>query len=411
MNTSQPVREVKIDSVAFRQALLKSERLRIQAVIVFVIAFAGAIAIRILVYGSAMNRLGMLASFLLVAYEVAALRAVDQALKRGNNLSTGVWWSTILLESCFPAVGIAFFASTRLETAYRPLATPWVLAFFPFIILSTLRLNPWISRLAGLVASASYLAAAFHLGWRPSLEDLRGHSVTQTAVGFYALILMSSGFVAGAVSTEIRKHVKVALREAETRHQLEKMEHDLGIARSIQQSLLPRIRPTINGFEIAGWNRPADETGGDYFDWKHMPDGNLAVMLADVTGHGIGPAMLASECRAYARASFSTQDSLPGTLQRINQSLEGDLAPDRFATFAAVVCKNGNGEVELLSAGHGPLFVYSSATQSLREFGAQAVPFGIVAKMDRSYSHLTSSAGRSRSLDNGWILRMGKRQG
>jgi hypothetical protein len=90
MNMSQPVREVKIDSVAFRQALLKSERLRIQAVIVFVIAFAGAIAIRILVYGSAMNRLGMLASFLLVAYEVAALRAVDQALKRGNNLSTGV---------------------------------------------------------------------------------------------------------------------------------------------------------------------------------------------------------------------------------------------------------------------------------------------------------------------------------
>lgn len=374
--------EPKIDSIAFYQALLRSERLRILIVITFVTTFSGAMAIRIFLYGSAMSRWGIIASFLLVAYEVAVLRAVNQSLKQGNDLSTAIWWSTILLESSFPAVGIAFFASTRLETAYRPLATPWVLAFFPLIILSTLRLNPWISRLAGLVASASYLAAAFYQGWRPSLEDLKGHSVTQTAVGFYALILLSSGFVAGAVSREIRKHVEAALREAETRHQLEKMEHDLGIARSIQQSLLPRIRPTINGFEIAGWNRPADETGGDYFDWKHMPDGKLAVMLADVTGHGIGPAMLASECRAYARASFNTQDSLPGTLQRINQSLEDDLAPDRFATFAAVVCRDGNGEVEFLSAGHGPLFVYSSATESLQQFGAQSVPFGIVAKME-----------------------------
>jgi serine phosphatase RsbU (regulator of sigma subunit) len=192
---------------------------------------------------------------------------------------------------------------------------------------------------------------------------------------------LASGIVAGAVSSEIRKHVQAALREVETRNRLERVEHDLGIARAIQQSLLPHIRPTMNGFEIAGWNRPADETGGDYFDWKHMPDGRLAVMLADVTGHGIGPAMLASECRAYARASFSNHQNLPGTFQRINESLEDDLAPNRFATFVAVVCKENNGEVELLSAGHGPLFIYSSETKTLRELSAQAVPFGILPTM------------------------------
>jgi serine phosphatase RsbU (regulator of sigma subunit) len=379
---SQPERKPKIESASLNQALLRSERLRTLAVMTFVIVFVGVMAIRIFVYGSAMSRWGLLASLLLVAYEFAVLRTINQALKQAKELPVSVWFCSIVLETSFPAVGIALFASSRLEAAYRPLATPWVLAFFPFIMLSTLRLSPVTARLTGSIATASYLAAAYYHGWRLSLENLKAHSVTQTAVGFYALILLASGFIAGVVAAEIRKHVQAALREAETRHKLEQVEHDLGIARTIQQSLLPRIRPKISGFEIAGWNLPADETGGDYFDWQHMSDGRLAVMLADVTGHGIGPAMLASECRAYARASFRNHDNLPGTLQRINQSLEDDLAPDRFATFAAVICTDGNDRVELLSAGHGPLFVYCAATQTLQKFGAQSVPFGIVPLME-----------------------------
>ena len=384
---SEPITETKPDSApfqssaAFEQALLHSERRRILGVIVFVTIFVSAMTLRIVIYGSKMSPWGILVSLALIGYEVAVLGLVQRALKHTHNLPRYIWLTSILLETAYPALGLAFFTSPRIEFAYRPLATPWILAFFPFLILSTLRLNPWISRVAGIVASLSYLAAASYLGWRPSLHDPLTHTTTQTAVGFYAIILLASGIVAGAVSSEIRKHVQAALREVETRNRLERVEHDLGIARAIQQSLLPHIRPTMNGFEIAGWNHPADETGGDYFDWKHMPDGRLAVMLADVTGHGIGPAMLASECRAYARASFSNHDSLQGTFQRINESLEDDLAPNRFATFVAVVCKENNGEVELLSAGHGPLFIYSSETKTLRELSAQAVPFGILPTM------------------------------
>jgi len=63
------------------------------------------------------------------------------------------------------------------------------------------------------------------------------------------------GAVAAGVASEIRTHVESTLREAEAQHQLKQVEHELQIARSIQQSLLPKIRPQIAGFEVR-WLEP-----------------------------------------------------------------------------------------------------------------------------------------------------------
>jgi serine phosphatase RsbU (regulator of sigma subunit) len=372
------------DSVAFRKALLQSESHRIFGVAAFLLVFAAAVAFRIVVFRSHMSPWGVCILLVAAAYEFLALRAVNVALKTGRDLPFALWVFNIILEMVIPALGIAFLASPRLAVEYRPLATPWVLAFFPFITLSVLRLNPLTCRIAGTTGTLGFLAAAYHLGWRPSLQNLSQHSATQTAVVFYAAILFVSGFIAGMVAGEIRKHVEAALREAETERQLKQVEHDLETARSIQQSLLPRIRPTISGFQISGWNLPADATGGDYFDWKRLRDGRLVVTLADVTGHGIGPALLASVCRAYARSSFDTHDDLVKALQHINQFFGEDLTSGRFATFVAAVCSENNGRVELLSAGHGPLFVYSSARDAFDEFAAQAIPLGLLPELNSS---------------------------
>jgi serine phosphatase RsbU (regulator of sigma subunit) len=374
--------EQKIDSAAFHNALLKSERHRIQGVIVFVVVFTATIILRILIYGSRMSPWGVIASVVLVLYEIAMLRIVDRCLRENKDLPSGLWFSTVLFEITFPAFGIAFLSSPRLEVAYRPLATPWVLAFFPFLILSVLRLSPRACRIGGIVAALSFFAAAAYLGWRPSFEDLANYSTTQTAVGFYAIVLVASGFIAGAVAGEIRKHVQAALQEAETKRQLAQVQHDLDIARSIQQSLLPRVRPSIAGFEIGGWNRSADETGGDFYDWKQLPEGKLAVILADVTGHGIGPALLASVCRAYSRASFNSGETLTSTVKQINKAFGEDLTSGRFATYVAAICSPGHDRVEVLSAGHAPIFFYSAAQKELSKFEAQALPLGIVPDFD-----------------------------
>src|SRR5262249_45791339 len=138
----------------------------------------------------------------------------------------------------------------------------------------------------------------------------------------YTAFLLIGGFAGGAVANQIRLHVLAALHEAESRARIER---DLDLARSIQQGLLPKAPPRIDGFGIGGGNQPADETGGDYFDWQQLTDGRIAVTVADVTGHGIGPALGMTGCRAYARAAFVTEPDLRSFLARLNQHLYEDL--------------------------------------------------------------------------------------
>ena len=376
----------RAESIAFREALLKSEHLRIRIVLGAIIAAFLLRTIRGITLGggrenlvSWLMMLGLLSLF--VTYEFVMLRAVNRAIQRVRELGNWIWLSNIILETLLPALAVAFLSSASIDPIYRPLANPAGLAFFVFIILSTLRLNPALCRLSGVTAAVSYLAAAAYLGWRPSISGGTSLLSPQKAVFGYATALIIAGFVAAVVAGEIRKQVDAALREAEMRRQVDRLEHDLEVARSIQQSLLPRTMPQIEGFEIAGWNQPADQTGGDYYDWQLLADGKVVVALADVTGHGIGPALLAAVCRAYARANFRAGNGLFDAMEQINAALADDIGEGRFVTFVAAVCAPGCPRVELLSAGHGPLFLYVLKQDSFKEMGAQGLPLGIVAKL------------------------------
>jgi serine phosphatase RsbU (regulator of sigma subunit) len=381
MTVSYPQRE----SSAFQQALLRSERLRILIVLGTTAAAFLLRTIRTAVVAGSENASLWLATFgllgLFAIYESMMLRAVNRAIRKSQDLGNSVWVSNIIVETCLPALGLILISSSAIDVTYRSLANPAVLAFFLFIILSVLRLNPALCRLSGLVAASSYLVAAVYLGWRPSPSEATSLLSPQKAVFSYALVLIVAGFVAGAVAGEVRKQVDAALREAEARGQVERLEHDLEVARSIQQSLLPSGAPQIEGFEIAGWNQPADQTGGDYYDWQCLPDGRLVIALADVTGHGIGPALLAAVCRAYARASFLGCGGLMPAMEQINASLAGDIGEGRFVTFVTAVCAPGDSRVELLSAGHGPLFLYVLKDDRFNEMDAQALPLGILANL------------------------------
>jgi hypothetical protein len=144
------------DSPAFHKALLESERRRIYGITAFLSVFAVAIAVRILIFGSHMSRSGVFVLLAVVAYELWTLSVVTKALKTGAKLSKGLLLFNIILEMVVPALGVAFFSSPRLAFDYRPIATPWVLAFFPLLMLSVLRINPRVSQFAGVVAVVGY---------------------------------------------------------------------------------------------------------------------------------------------------------------------------------------------------------------------------------------------------------------
>jgi len=157
----------------------------------------------------------------------------------------------------------------------------------------------------------------------------------------------------------------------------QRMESDLEIARQIQRGLLPSSKPDVPGYDIAGWSRAADKTGGDYFDWQVLADGRVLISLADVTGHGIGPALMAAVCRAYARATTQEKD-LGRFMDRLNELLMDDMPEGRFITFVGVLVDPQKHQVQMISAGHGPLFRCLHASGELIESGADGVPLGLI---------------------------------
>src|SRR5262245_12648434 len=159
----------------------------------------------------------------------------------------------------------------------------------------------------------------------------------------------------------------------------QRIQEDLKIAQHIQQGLLPRKPTAVPGYDVAGWNRAADETGGDFYDFQLLHTGALAVTIADVTGHGVGPALIASECRALLRASLSLTQNLERVLALVNDLLSGDLPTDRFVTALVCLLEPADHTFAYISAGQGPLFHYAASTGAVRELDTSGLPLGIVA--------------------------------
>src|SRR5262249_39493661 len=122
--------------------------------------------------------------------------------------------------------------------------------------------------------------------------------------------------------------VGVAIQRAQLlEHYVQKkqLENALAIARDIQKGLLPRSPPCVPGYDVAGWSQPADETGGDCFDYTVLAGDRVALTVADVTGHGIGPALVAAETRALLRAITDLEGDASAVLARANHWLCADL--------------------------------------------------------------------------------------
>ena len=140
-------------SPAFRQAVLKSERLRILIVLgIIVVVFLIRSFLTLILWDRENFHLWLLSCALLslfLLYEFFIYRAVSRAVRSGSDLSAGLRISNVIIETSVPAFALAFIYSTAIDPAYRPLANPSTLLFFIFIILSTLRLDPRLCRFSG----------------------------------------------------------------------------------------------------------------------------------------------------------------------------------------------------------------------------------------------------------------------
>ena len=162
----------------------------------------------------------------------------------------------------------------------------------------------------------------------------------------------------------------------------QEMERAMKIARDIQQGLLPDGAPAIEGFDVAGFNEPADETGGDIYDFLALSGGRWMLLVADATGHGIGPALVIAETRAMLRAIGLHGRGVSGILQSANDLLVTDLGGERFVTCFLGILEPRAAAITYASAGHGPMLFYTRSSDKFETFASTGVPLGILPQAE-----------------------------
>jgi serine phosphatase RsbU (regulator of sigma subunit) len=372
--------EDPLKSKAFQQATLKSESYRV----VGLLCLLGVLMIFVIARGLITRQIGVFVSELLLlaimlVHEFFMLRAIRAALRGEGEVAPAKWLVNVFIESQLPTATIFLLLASEWLTPFQDLVAPALLIYFPIIILSTLRLNPTMTFMSGLLSALGYLLLVFFVEIRYQDSPAKATALDVRIYIGHAILIFGAGIIAAVVTRQVLKHVAAALREAELQSQLDQVTHDLDVARSIQQNLLPSSPPGLEEFDVAGWNQPADQTGGDYFDWQTLPDGKVAISLGDATGHGIGPALVSTSCRAYARASVLANGGHDGLLDRLNKLLSADLSANRFVTFAVVFLDPARAHVRILSAGHGPILWCEYASGKIENIEAQGIPLGMIA--------------------------------
>ena len=169
--------------------------------------------------------------------------------------------------------------------------------------------------------------------------------------------------------------VQGSLRRRADRRERERT-RELQLARSIQQHLLPSEPPQSAEFEVFGVNLPAEAVGGDYFDWLLVGEDSLAVVVGDVSGHGVPAALLMSHLRASFHAETRPGREPRDIVQSIHDSLARAIEPGKFATFFLALLSRRENRMRYCNAGHNPPLLERGGEQEL--LGATGLPLAMI---------------------------------
>ena len=167
--------------------------------------------------------------------------------------------------------------------------------------------------------------------------------------------------LAGVMAAQAAIAIENALlhrRRLEEEQAMIRIQEELRLARSIQQNLLPRVHPTIAGYDIAGITLPAQSVGGDYYDLIDAGASRLAICLGDVSGKGMPAALLMAHLQAAIRGQTLMSASPAQCLTRSNKLLFESTDSDRFATCFYGILDPAEHSLRFSNAGHDrPLYI------------------------------------------------------
>ena len=179
----------------------------------------------------------------------------------------------------------------------------------------------------------------------------------------------------GAISAQLAISVENARLHADS---LEKarLQKDVEIARRIQQHLLPPVPQDLEGLDIALRYRAAEQASGDTYDFVPLADGRFAIMIGDVTGHGVGAALLTHTVQAALRSYLELLDDVAAVVTRVNQRLVAGVETGNFMSLLLALVDPKRRTLQYVNAGHPGLML--SQADGIRVLDKTGMVLGVV---------------------------------
>lgn len=153
------------------------------------------------------------------------------------------------------------------------------------------------------------------------------------------------------------------------------LERDLSVAHAIQQHLLPQAPPSIPGLEIAGRSEAAEACAGDFFDFITHDDGRCDLVIADVSSHGFGPALIMAGTRRMFRVCSRFVDDLGQAVTMVNRAVAEDTLESQFVTMFVTRIDPSTKQMTYCAAGHLGWIVRASGV--VENLAGEGLPLGL----------------------------------
>jgi sigma-B regulation protein RsbU (phosphoserine phosphatase) len=168
---------------------------------------------------------------------------------------------------------------------------------------------------------------------------------------------------------------------------------ELETARAIQKSFLPQTVPQHAGWDIEAFWRPMREVAGDFYDFYDLPDGRLAVVIADVSGKGAPAALFMALCVTVLRFAIGLNLAPGELMDRANEAIIYNQKSKMFATAFVGYLDFDTGVVQFASAGHNPPLLYRAATGRCEYLAASGVAMGLFKAAEYAEETVTLAEG------------------
>ena len=199
------------------------------------------------------------------------------------------------------------------------------------------------------------------------------------SLALYALFFIACFAVSWAMTRRQEGRFLERWRSESARHRDRlRMKQELEYAREIQLSMLPREAPRLDWLDVAALSLPATEVGGDYYDYFDFGSDRLAMVVGDVTGHGVASGLVLSGVRSSLNLLRDEMERPSAVLDRVNLMLKRTSAPRMHMTLAVVVMDREDCVTTVATAGHPPVLIRRPGGEVV-EVGVGSFPLGAMA--------------------------------